>query len=68
MIIEKISEYSIDAELVAEYFHDLYQEFILRNDNEDVEDFVRYMFEAHGFDYIVHEFTLEPEFTQYNFV
>jgi hypothetical protein len=68
MIIERISEYNIDAELVAEYFHDLYQEFILKNDNEDADDFVRYMFETHGFDYIVHELTFEPEFTQYNFV
>jgi hypothetical protein len=68
MIIERISEYNIDAELVAEYFHDLYQEFILKNDNEDADDFVRYMFETHGFDYIVRELTFEPEFTQYNFV
>jgi len=68
MIIEKISEYNVDSELVAEYFHDLYQEFILRNDNEDVDDFVRYMIENHGLDFIIHEFTLEPEFTQHNFV
>lgn len=68
MIIERTLEYNINEDLVAEYFHDIYQEFIIKNDNEDTADFLRYMVEIHGLDYIIHEFTLEPDFTQENFV
>lgn len=68
MIIEKISEYNIDSELVASYFHDIYQEFVARNDNEDADDFVRYMVDEFGLDHILYELSVDTEFVQYNFL
>ena len=68
MIIERISEYNIDPDLVAEYFHDIYQEFIAKNDNEDTSDFVYYMVESYGLDYILHELSIETDFSRDNFL
>ena len=68
MIIERISEYNIDPDLVAEYFHDIYQDFIAKNDNEDTSDFVYYMVESYGLDYILHELSIETDFSRDNFL
>ena len=68
MIIERISEYHIDPDLVADYFHDIYQDFIIKSDNEDTEDFVRYMVEQHGLDYILYELSIESDFSRDSFL
>lgn len=61
MIIERISEYSIDPSEVAVALHDDYQDFILKFDNEDTWDFVYYFIETFGFDYMINELGLRPE-------
>lgn len=68
MIIERVLEYNIDSELVADYFHDIYQDFIIKNDNEDTDDFVRFMVEEFGLDYIVHELSIETDFSRDSFL
>ena len=61
MLVERISEYNIDQDLVAAYFHDIYQDFIVKNENEDTADFLIYMIENYGVNYIIHELSIEPE-------
>jgi hypothetical protein len=64
MIVERISEYSIDPDEVAVSLHDDYQDFIEKNDNEDTTDFVHYFIETFGFDYMINELGLRPEVYQ----
>lgn len=61
MVIERVAEYTVDPYEVATSFHNDYQEFIARNDNEDVDDFVRYFVEEFGLQPIVDELNLLPE-------
>jgi UDP-galactopyranose mutase len=61
MIVERIAEYNIDPDEVAVSFHDDYQDFILKTDNEDTWDFVYYFIETFGFDYMINELALRPE-------
>lgn len=61
MVIERVSEYTVDPYEVATSFHNDYQEFIIKNDNEDVEDFVRYFVEEFGFQPIADELGISPE-------
>lgn len=64
MIVERISEYNIDPDEVAVSFHEDYQDFILKFDNEDTWDFVYYFIESFGFDYMINELGLSPEASQ----
>lgn len=64
MIVERISEYNIDPDEVAVAFHEDYQNFILKFDNEDTWDFVYYFIESFGFDYMINELRLSPEASQ----
>lgn len=60
MIVERIAEYNIDPDEVAAAFHNDYQNFIMKNDNEDTWDFVYYFIETFGFDYMINELDLKP--------
>lgn len=55
MIVERVTEYTIDNDAVAAAFHDEYQEFIIKNDNEDTWDFVAYVIERFGLEAILEE-------------
>jgi hypothetical protein len=61
MIVERIAEYYINPDNVAVAFHDEYQEFIQKSDNEDTWDFTVYFIETYGLSAIVNELELLPE-------
>lgn len=62
MIVERVAEYNIDPDDVAAALHEDYQDFIMKTDNEDTWDFVYYFIETFGFDYMINELQLRPEF------